>query len=280
MSRRTTGDQGGTGPVYRNPFRDASVTAGRVDMGTDYTGSGPIKAIGPGVIEQTRNAGWQPGGTFILERITEGPLAGRRVYFAEDIQPAVQVGDHVDSSTTIGYFAPAGGVVEAGWAGAGGQPLAALAGQQCQGPGQDPGCHPTQFGADFNNLMAGLGAPKAKLSQRPVGSLPPGWLPRIKAALGDAGAMISSLPGKTCLIPLPSFQAGQIAGFHVGPTIGGGCAVSKTEARAVMAVLIIAAGGLVLLAGAIVLAAWAGERSQGIRDAAGQVGGAARFFFK
>jgi hypothetical protein len=146
--------------VYLNPFRDAHVTAGRIDQGVDYSGTGPVHALGPGVIVMTKNPGW-PGGGFIAERLTAGPMAGRYVYVAEEIRPSVSIGQHVDSSTIIGWFAPAGSSVETGWAAPPpntGQTLAWVSGESCY-HSRDPGCHPTRAGRDYSRLLASLGAP-------------------------------------------------------------------------------------------------------------------------
>lgn len=168
----------GSGPaspaaVYRNPFRGArGLTPSRVDMGVDYSADdgSPIYSIGPGVVTSIRNSGW-PGGAFIAVRLTDGPFAGRYWYFAEDIQPAVSVGQHVNSSTVVGYFTPGG--IETGWAAppGTGNTLAAVNGQAC-GTSSDPGCHPTWYGASASALLAALGAPPGTMDAPPVGSGP------------------------------------------------------------------------------------------------------------
>lgn len=96
----------------RNPLRGLSdATFGRVDQGVDYSGSGPLYAIAPGVIDNVYNAGW-PGGVYIDERITRGPLAGAYWYAAEDIAPSVAVGDRVTTRTVLGDVA---GSIETGF---------------------------------------------------------------------------------------------------------------------------------------------------------------------
>jgi hypothetical protein len=55
----------------------------------------------------------------------------------------------------------------------------------------------------------------------------------------------------------------------IGPVgFGPVCAFSKTEARAVMGVLIITAGGLITGVGLIVLAAWGVQKTGGLNKAA------------
>src|SRR4029077_8083014 len=101
---------------YRNPLRNIKgLTPERIDMGVDYAGAGPIFAIGPGVIVNTTNSGW-PGGAFISERLEGGQYSGKYWYAAENIQPRVHVGQHVDSNTVIGILINASPHMETGWA--------------------------------------------------------------------------------------------------------------------------------------------------------------------
>ena len=77
---------------YANPLRSVNgLNPERIDQGVDYSGFGPIYAIGDGVVLSTANSGW-PGGTFIAYRLTDGPANGLVVYAAEDINPAGRVG--------------------------------------------------------------------------------------------------------------------------------------------------------------------------------------------
>jgi murein DD-endopeptidase MepM/ murein hydrolase activator NlpD len=136
---------------YLNPLRGISwLVAQRIDQGVDYSGSGPIYALGPGVIVETWNSGW-PGGAFIDEQMTAGPLAGRYVYAAENITPTVSVGQQVSASTQIGTLNGAG--IETGFAAAPpdtGATAAAVAGEPLIGSG---------YGYEYSNLLASLGAP-------------------------------------------------------------------------------------------------------------------------
>lgn len=186
---------------YRNPLRDAKVTAGRVDQGVDYTGSGAIYALGPGVIEETQNSGW-PGGAMIVERLTGGPLAGRWVYAAEDINPQVRVGQHVTASTVLGQIT---GGIELGMAAPPpnlGQALAYVTGQSNYHG--DPGAHPTAWGEFYNRLLTSLGAPPGLLSGTPKGSTG-------GASSASAGSPASSaspgLAGLAIIIPLAAAGA-------------------------------------------------------------------------
>jgi hypothetical protein len=156
--------------VYRDPLRSVSnLVPERVDMGVDYSGIGPLYAIGPGVITNVYNSGW-PGGTFIGERLTAGPYAGKYVYAAEDIAPSVSVGQKVTANTVIGrlYGGPEG--IELGFAAkpGTGTTMAAAAGQAASGP--DPGARPTAYGEAFNKFLQSLGAPAGILNGQPTGT--------------------------------------------------------------------------------------------------------------
>jgi hypothetical protein len=189
---------------YRNPFRNATITPSRIDQGVDYYGSGPIYALAPGVIVQTMNGGWQPGGAWIVERLTAGPFKDRFVYVAEQVQPSVRVGQHVDSSTVLGYFAPEGGGIETGWAlpPGGGESLARASGQW------DAAQNSTAYGQHYADLLAFLGAPKAILHPPVQGTVGKGW-PTYngKGGTSGGGGGAPGAPGK-----IPSGPAGCLPG--------------------------------------------------------------------
>jgi hypothetical protein len=174
----TTG--GGAAPYagYANPFRSARVTPSRVDMGYDIVGHGPIYALGPGVITEADNA-WRGAhgapypGTYIVERITEGPLKGRSIFTAEDVVPSVRVGQRVDMNTVIGHFTGAGSL-ETGYSyGTGGTTMAAHTGQSALGESEgDPGKYSTAYGVAFANVLEKLGAPHGTINPPVQGSVP------------------------------------------------------------------------------------------------------------
>jgi len=155
---------------YANPLRSVRVlNPERVDQGVDYSGSGPIYAIGDGVVLSTSNGGW-PGGTFITYRLANGPAAGLTVYAAEDILPSVSVGETVTPDTVLGtlYEGPAG--METGWADGG------IGSTMAYNAGQFSGANSTAFGYNFSQLLATLGAPSGILQNNPpTGVLPQGW---------------------------------------------------------------------------------------------------------
>lgn len=156
---------------YANPLRAVNALyPERIDQGVDYSGYGPIYAIGDGVVLNTVNSGW-PGGTFITYRLTNGPAAGLVVYAAEDIVPAVSVGETVTPNTVIGtvYEGPDG--IETGWSASDG-----LGYTMAYEYNQFNGSNSTAFGANFSALLQSLGAPGGVLQNNPpTGSLPAGW---------------------------------------------------------------------------------------------------------
>jgi murein DD-endopeptidase MepM/ murein hydrolase activator NlpD len=157
--------------IYANPLRAVGdLVPERVDQGVDYSGSGPIYAVGDGVVLSTVNGGW-PGGTFIAYRLTDGAANGLVVYAAEDIDPAVQVGETVGPSTVLGqvYEGPDG--IETGWA-----DPSALGLTMAAASGQFDGSNSTAFGYNFSQLLVSLGAPGGILQNNPpTGSVPQGW---------------------------------------------------------------------------------------------------------
>ncbi len=160
-----------TSGSYADPLRAISgLTPERIDQGVDYSGYGPIYAIGDGVVLSTVNGGW-PGGTFIAYQLSNGPASGLVVYAAEDINPEVSVGEDVTSSTVLGqmYEGPDG--IETGWADG-----SALGETMAAEYGQFSGSNSTAFGYNFSLLLETTGAPGGILqNDPPTGSLPSGW---------------------------------------------------------------------------------------------------------
>jgi len=156
---------------YADPLRAVNaLTPERIDQGVDYSGYGPIYAIGDGVVLSTVNSGW-PGGTFIAYRLSDGPASGLAVYAAEDIDPLVTVGQSVTAGTVLGtmYEGPEG--IETGWADPSGD-----GNSMANDAGQFSGSDSTAFGANFSQLLATLGAPPGVAqNDPPVGTLPTGW---------------------------------------------------------------------------------------------------------
>jgi hypothetical protein len=147
-------------PVYLNPLRNVSaLVPERIDQGVDYSGSGPVYALGDGIVTTATaySPGW--GGGWITYQLSDGPDAGLLVYLAENVTPTVQVGQHVTPSTVIGTMFEGGDGIETGWAQASG----ASAESQLPEAGAigGGGPFPTAVGVNFDELLVSLGAPIA-----------------------------------------------------------------------------------------------------------------------
>jgi len=159
-----------TSGSYGDPLRGISaLSPERIDQGVDYSGFGPIYAIGDGVVLNTVGDGW-PGGTFIAYRLTDGPANGLVVYVAEDVEANVQVGATVSSGTVIGQMFEGPDGIETGWADG-----SALPDTMARTYGQFDGSDSSAFGYNFSQLLEWLGAPGGILNGSPSGSLPSGW---------------------------------------------------------------------------------------------------------
>jgi murein DD-endopeptidase MepM/ murein hydrolase activator NlpD len=155
---------------YANPLRSVSgLTPERVDAGVDYGGSGPVYAIGNGVVLNVYSGGW-PNGVFIAYQLTDGPAKGLVVFTAEDLTPEVAVGASVTANTVIGRMFGGPHGIELGWADGSQIPnaLARSYGQYHEG-------NSTAFGDNFSRLLQTLGAPGGILKNGPAGTLPAGW---------------------------------------------------------------------------------------------------------
>jgi hypothetical protein len=159
-------------PHYLNPFRDVSgLVLERIDQGVDFSGSGPVYALGDGIVTnaQSYNGGW--GGGWITYQLTDGPAQGLMVYVAEDVTPTVQVGQTVTAFTAVGTMYDGSEGIETGWAQPGGvtaeSQLAVAGGIGGLGP------FPTAVGTNFDELLQSVGVPAApNFGQIPSGILP------------------------------------------------------------------------------------------------------------
>ena len=159
-------------PHYLNPLRDvAGLVLERIDQGCDFAGSGPVYALGDGIVTSSiaNDAGWSGG--WITYQLTDGPAQGLEVYVAEDVTPTVQVGQAVTAYTVVGNMFDGSEGIETGWA----QPGGANAESQLAVAGSIGGLgpFPTAVGTNFDQLLQSLGVPPApNYGQTAFGILP------------------------------------------------------------------------------------------------------------
>jgi len=172
-------------------------------MGVDYTGSGPLYAIGSGVIVNTTNSGW-PGGTFIGLKLDQ-PIGGQQyVYYAENIAPNVRTGQRVNSGDVIGHARGSYPFIELGFAAAPGtgQTMAAATGQDATGlRSGDPGKFPTGFGVAMSDLIKSLGGPAGITTGPTQGSVPA--IGSTPATLTASSSPISCGPALIAMVFFP-----------------------------------------------------------------------------
>lgn len=190
--------------AYVNPLRSIrSLRPGRVDMGVDYDGWGPIKALGRGKVTfaSDHDMGpprcwgqtcWPVGG-IVVYRLEDGPFAGKYVYDAENIAVNVVAGQTVQAGQQLATLRNGSPFLETGWASGKGPETLAIA-QHHQDPSGDPGAWSTIEGQNFNRVLTRLGAPSGILQPKPPHQhMPAGW-PRLAAKSGTAPAPRSSGP--------------------------------------------------------------------------------------
>ena len=160
--------------TYVNPFsRAADLVAERIDMGVDYSGRGPILALGDAKVTYStaHDPGWAYCGAAgaVTLHLIDGPDEGRDIYITEGIAPTVAAGQTVSAGETIADFAGTG-CIEIGWSAVPGAvaPEAAALGQQAQGPNEDPGDNLTYCGNSMSELLASLGVPPGLTEGRTV----------------------------------------------------------------------------------------------------------------
>jgi murein DD-endopeptidase MepM/ murein hydrolase activator NlpD len=83
------------------PLPTQYLHGGSIDNGVDYAAPGgtPLYAMGSGVIIQEGISGFGPNAPVL--RITDGPLAGKTVYYGHSGPDLVRVGDHVVAGQQI-----------------------------------------------------------------------------------------------------------------------------------------------------------------------------------
>ncbi len=155
---------------YVSPFLNA--TTGRIDQGVDFTGTGPIAAVGDAEILATGAPGWPEGGG-VLYRLLSGSRAGQVIYVFEGVQATVRPGQHVSAGEQIANFVP-GGSIEMGFADASGTPLSH--GEYTEGV-------ETVWGRRMAVFLSGIGGPSALTAS--LSSLSPDKWNRLMKRLGQ-----------------------------------------------------------------------------------------------
>ncbi len=171
--------------AYVNPLsRVGGLGPFRIDMGVDYSGSGPLLALGDAKITFASNnddgppSCWGitcwPGGGAVVYRLLNGPFAGKYVYYAERVTVTVRTGQTVKAGQQIAIEHLGSPNIEIGWgSGRGPETLAIADGHQAGG---DPGGWSAIEGRNFNDLLVRLGAPSGFLQPGvPSQSMPRGW---------------------------------------------------------------------------------------------------------
>lgn len=119
---------------------------GRTDEGVDFTGSGPLYAMGSGTITEVIGSGW-PGGIYINLKMDNG----QDIYYAENITPMVVVGERVKAGQQIGHANGFYPYIEIGF-GTGAPQTAAASSHYTEG-------QVTAEGSQMASLLTSLGAP-------------------------------------------------------------------------------------------------------------------------
>ncbi len=153
---------------YQNPFRAiTNLTPERIDQGVDYSGTGPIYAIGNGTVNNVFQ-NWYLNEPFIAYTLSDGPAAGKTVYVSECVSPSVSAGQNVTSSTVIGQMTNCGNGIETGWANTANLPDSMAL--QCWDHVS------SSFGVNFSQLLQSIGAPAGVTQEsNPPCTLPTGW---------------------------------------------------------------------------------------------------------
>jgi hypothetical protein len=161
---QVSGDSVTPGPVrlsaagYVSHVKDISnLKPLRVDMGCDYSGHGPLLAIGKArVYASSTSTNW-PFGGFVGITLLDGARKGEHVFYAEHLTPLVRVGQTVQAGQPVATLYEGYPWCEIGWGT--GVPYGAYA--ATKGGGYVEG-HPTAAGMNFNAFAVLLGAPHCR----------------------------------------------------------------------------------------------------------------------
>ena len=170
---------------YVSPF--LSATTGRIDQGVDFTGTGPIVAVGDAEILSTGAPGWPEGGG-VVYKLLSGQRAGQVIFVYEGVDASVHAGQHVAAGEQIATFRP-GGSIEMGFADAAGVPLSH--GEYNEGD-------ETQWGKEMASFLESLGG--ASGLSPSLGQLSPEKWDRLVKRLGEIdNPQVSATPSPYAL---------------------------------------------------------------------------------
>ncbi len=113
-SSSSTGSSGN----YAYPV-GSGCTVERTDQGKDWGGSCPLYAIGSGTITNLYNSGWPGLHTFIVLQLNNPPESNSMytyVYYSEDVNPSVSIGEKVNTGQVIGQATGGSTGIELGFA--------------------------------------------------------------------------------------------------------------------------------------------------------------------
>ena len=137
----------------------SGLTAGRIDQGVDYSGSGTVNAAGSGTIVRVQTSGWGSmgnagiGACIVLKLDNPPDAQHTMIYYAENIIPSVKVGQHVNAGEVIGKATGTGSGIEIGWGDQNGNPSAPLV------KGNEGGT--TSAGKNFSDWLKGASVSSA-----------------------------------------------------------------------------------------------------------------------
>jgi murein DD-endopeptidase MepM/ murein hydrolase activator NlpD len=180
---------------YVSPFLSAS--EGRVDQGVDFTGTGPIVAIGEAKILAVGAPGWPEGGG-VLYKLLSGSRAGQVIFVNEGVEATVRPGEKVSAGEQIATFVP-GGSIEIGFAAADGVPLSHA--EYSEG-------EETQWGREMARFLSGIGGASALAPS--LGQLSPQKWDRLTKRLDEIeNPTVPTAPSKYALPDGQDGGAGQ-----------------------------------------------------------------------
>jgi hypothetical protein len=132
---------------------------------------------------------WYQGQPYVALQLLDGPMKGHNYYVAEQIDPAVTVGQVVQQGQPIAHYASSGTGIEMGWAGSNWEQTLA----QAEGNTGDPSHNDAPAGVSFRSFLDSLPRPGAAHPVSPEVAAAPAGTP---TPAGDgAGSSPAGGPG-------------------------------------------------------------------------------------